>query len=254
MISRIVNRIKRSVWRYRAQRHTTPVSQLSQREMVLQLQQIPHWEDKIKLYSRYEYSQPQGVWVDKSIPQPLTSAVAAEGEGAAADGIKVHYGCGSNLIEGWLNIDLYKSLARNYRYVNLLEKHPFRDKSVGFGFSEDMLEHITQAESIFFLGEVFRTLVPQGVMRLSFPGLEGVLERHYSPASETRVRQGEFEAYSFWDHIHFYAKDELTLVAKHIGFSRIDFVEYGQSRHPELCNLDTRTSQIGLNTYVELTK
>ena len=68
------------------------------------------------------------------------------------------------------------------------------------------------------------------------------------------VRRGEFEAYSFWDHIHFYSTDELVLVAKHLGFKQVTFVEYGKSEHAELAGLDTRSTQIGLNTYAELTK
>lgn len=48
--------------------------------------------------------------------------------------------------------------------------------------------------------------------------------------------------------------DELRTVAKHIGFSGIEFVKFGESKHQQLCNLDTREHQKDLNTYVELTK
>jgi predicted SAM-dependent methyltransferase len=248
MISRMVRRIQVS----RIKTIDRP-ERMSQREMIKQLQSIPNWQCKIELYNNYEYSQSQGVWVDKTIERRI-AADGSEVEGAAVNLLKVNYGCGGNLMEGWLNIDLYEFDAPNYRFVNLLEKHPFPGNSIQFGFSEDMLEHLNQAESIFFIGEIYRTLAPRGVMRLSFPGLEGVLNRHYSPTSETRVRQGEFEAYSFWDHVHFYSKDELAMVAKQMGFSSIDFVEYGMSKHPVLCNLDTRESQSDLNTYVELNK
>ena len=91
-------------------------------------------------------------------------------------------------------------------------------------------------------------------MRFSFPGLEGVLKRHYFPASELRIREGEFEAYSFWDHVHFYSKEEISLVAKHIGFSKITFLKFGQSCHKTLRNLETRINQSDLNTFVELEK
>ena len=155
---------------------------------------------------------------------------------------------------GWLNVDLYEPEAEGYRKVNLLERHPFENNSVFFGFSEDMLEHLNQAESIFFLSEIYRTLVPNGVIRLSFPGLEGVLQKHYTPSTEKRVREGEFEAYSFWDHVHFYSREELRTVAKHLGFREIKFFEYGKSDFPELRNMETREHQIGLNTNAELVK
>jgi predicted SAM-dependent methyltransferase len=223
---------------------------------------ITYWEDKINYYKNYDYLENHGVWVNS---KTTTAADIAPSEASAVEQTrqlghrlkKVNYGCGGTYIEGWLNIDLYamnNGTPSNYRSVNLLEKHPFDDNVLNFGFSEDFLEHINQAESIFFLSEVYRTLAPGGVLRLSFPGLEGVLERHYTPASEARVRHGELEAYSFWDHIHFYAKGEIEVVARHLGFTKIEYPEYGISSHLELSNLDTREGQIGLNTYVELTK
>lgn len=249
MISRVKNFLKRQFRPEASQLPVTPSGQLSQRELVKQATVIPHWEKKIELYNQYDYSAAQGTWSLKGSAQVVRSEAAdlfrAE---------KINYGCGGNIKPGWLNVDLYPSEQPNYKQVNLLEKHPFADNSVRLGFSEDVLEHLTQAESIFFLSEIFRTLATGGVFRLSFPGLEGVLLRHYTPATELRIRQGEFEAYTFWDHIHFYSREELSLIAKHIGFNAINFVEYGQSNLPELCGLDTRESQIGLNTYVELVK
>lgn len=219
---------------------------VSLRDMVGRLALIPHWEDKIAFAGKFEYEASAGHWARLPIAaRDARTEVAAE---------KIHYGCGSKMIEGWLNVDWHESAASGYRQVNLLETHPFEGNCARFGFSEDMLEHFGQAESIFFLSEVYRTLAPGGIMRLSFPGLEGVLKRHYSPPSERRVREGELEAYAIWGHVHFYGRDELRLVASHLGFTGVRFVEYGRSDHAELCNLDTRSDQVGLNTYAELTK
>lgn len=234
---------------------TSPGSSVTQREMVGHLARIPHWERKIEFLSRYRYSEINGVWLHETQRATASTGSADPQPIDVGSGFtKINYGCGGNLIDGWLNVDLFQSDAPNYRFINLLEKHSFADKAFRFGFSEDVLEHLNQAESIFFLSETYRTLAEGGILRLSFPGLEGVLERHYTPVSETTVRRGEFEAYSFWDHIHFYSKDELVLVAKHLGFKQVTFVEYGKSEHEELAGLDTRSTQIGLNTYAELTK
>jgi len=220
----------------------------SQRDILKRLSQIPHWEDKISAYSELSYSQRSGQWIAKGENDaPAQTTVQTKG-------IKVNYGCGGTIIPGWLNVDLFDLDNPDFMRVNLLEKHPFEDGSVAVGYSEDMIEHLTQAESIFFLSEVYRCLEPGGVVRLSFPGLEGVLKRHYTPPTELRVRQGEFEAYSFWDHIHFYSKEEISLVARHLGFGAVDFFEYGLSPHHELRERDTRAHQIALNTFVELTK
>ena len=227
---------------------------MSHRELITSVNQIPYWEKKIELYKKYVYEESTGYWIKLNRNQSLDVIYSSDLTQLESISKKINYGCGSNLIEGWLNVDLYQLEASNYKAVNLLDRHPFQNNSINFGFSEDMLEHLTQAESIFFLGEVYRTLKVDGLLRLSFPGLEGVLKRHYSPFSASRLREGEFEAYSFWDHIHFYSKEELSLIANHIGFKRVEFVEYGKSKNIELCDLDTRQGQIGLNTYVELLK
>jgi len=66
-----------------------------------------------------------------------------------------------------------------YRALDLTSRQPFNDGSFKYGFCEDFLEHLTQAESITFLSECFRVLKPGGILRMSFPGLEGVLKTHY---------------------------------------------------------------------------
>ncbi|NMF59827.1 methyltransferase domain-containing protein [Pseudanabaena yagii] len=141
-----------------------------------------------------------------------------------------------------------------YRQVNLIAKHPFPDNYFEFGFAEDFLEHIHQDDSIVFLAECYRTLKFGGVLRLSFPGLEGVLEKHYTEINYRNILKAKKEAYTMYDHLHFYSKDELRLVAKHIGYREVNFVEYGVSKFSDLNGLDNRDGQIGLNTYVELIK
>lgn len=235
---------------------SSPPEGMTQREMIIHLLRIPNWKQRIEFYQEYEYFEACGVWIRKNtVEQQIKSPDNVPClKDSLEDGVykRIHYGCGSNLIEGWLNVDLSEFDAPNYRRVNLVEKHPFNDGTFEFAYAEDVLEHLTQAESLFFLR--YRTLDRGGVARLSFPGLEGVLRRHYSPCSETRVREGECEAYAVWDHIHFFSREEIRLVGNHMGFQQIEFVEYGNSRHPELCGLDTRSDQTDLNIIVELRK
>ena len=178
---------------------------------------------------------------------------------------RIHYGCGSTFLEDWLNVDwmnhenIYRHHSHsnpnlNYAQANLAEKHNFPDDFFRLGFAEDFLEHLDQADSLVFLSECFRTFRKGGILRLSFPGLEGVLKKHYRTSGFAGSYEGKIEAYTLFDHLHFYSRDEISLVATHAGFTSVEFVEYRKSRTPELENLDTRVNQIGLNTYVELTK
>ena len=169
---------------------------------------------------------------------------------------KIHYGCGTHLMADWLNVDLHANKADGFATVefDLATRHPFPDNWFNFGFCEDFLEHLTQVDSIKFLSEVYRTLAPGGVVRFSFPGLEGVLKIFYTQINFEAILKSSHEAYDRWAHHHLYARDELSLVCRHLGFTEINFVEYGKSKYKELRNLDTRILQTGFNTYVELTK
>ena len=105
-----------------------------------------------------------------------------------------------------------------------------------------------------FLAEVHRCLRVGGVLRLSFPGLRGVLKKHYRSGGYEGAALGREEAFTPYGHEHFYCEESLELVAKHLGFADVAFVKYGESKHAELGNLEHRAGQQGLNIYAELTK
>jgi len=169
---------------------------------------------------------------------------------------KIHYGCRPNYLEGWLNVDLQTLDHPGYCCANadLTQRHPFPSDQFAFGFAEDFIEHLGQAEQIMFLYEVYRTLKKGGILRLSFPGLEGVLKKHYPDPKYETAALAKYDAYEKWGHVHFPSLEELELICAKIGFCEVNPVEFGHSAYNELIGLDTRNDQVGLNTYVEIVK
>ncbi|MBK8477876.1 MAG: methyltransferase domain-containing protein [Opitutaceae bacterium] len=179
---------------------------------------------------------------------------------------KVHYGCGGNVLPGWMNTDGFDAcfpwdtvapeVKSRIVALDLVGRHPFPDEQFRFGFSEHFLEHLDQAESLLFLAECYRTMARGGVLRLAFPGLRGVLRRHYRRSDFEGATLGRQEAYTMWSHKHFYCEESLSLVAGHLGFSRADVVATSCSEHPELRNLELRNKpeQAAFNLVMELTK
>jgi hypothetical protein len=169
---------------------------------------------------------------------------------------KINYGCYRNYLKGWLNVDLNISQSEEYKTVrvNLALRHPFDDETFNYGFAEDFVACLTQGDLIIFLFEVFRTLRKGGVLRISTPGLEGVMKKHFSDIYQSDVITSKMEAYDLSGNVQFPSLPDLTMITRLIGFSEIKVVEYGKSEYKELNNLDTRSYQIGLNTYVEITK
>lgn len=171
---------------------------------------------------------------------------------------RVQYGSGELYLNDWLNIDLKikNNLQQNpYKLsLNLTKPHPFRNDTFSFGYSEDFIEHLFQYDQILFLTEVFRTFKKGGVLRLSFPGLEGVLKRHYTDNTYITAETAKKDAYTNWGHLHLFSFEELTMVSRHIGFSKVEKKQFNESEYALLANRELRIEQADLNTYVEITK
>jgi predicted SAM-dependent methyltransferase len=169
---------------------------------------------------------------------------------------KVHHGCGTVLLPGWLNVDLHVAPREGFATlrVNLLERHPFADGAFDFAFSEDFLEHLPQSDQMIFLAEVHRTLRAGGVARISCPGLEGVLETHYAGGGHAVAMQARKDAYELHGHHHFVCQDELRLIARQLGFREVRFEKYRSSQVPELRDLEVRETQQKVNLYAELVR
>jgi predicted SAM-dependent methyltransferase len=77
--------------------------------------------------------------------------------------VKVHFGCGYNKLEGWINIDIQKS-CRPDLVADLTQNLPFKAYSVDYIHSEDFLDQIELKDAYYFLQECFRILKTDGVM------------------------------------------------------------------------------------------
>lgn len=170
----------------------------------------------------------------------------------------VHYGCGSRHFGlGWVNVDILEPGEHTdtmYVQADLASRQPFPSDYFSYAFAEDFIEHLSQDESLIYLCEIYRCLRVGGVLRLSFPGLQDVLRRHYLSSDYEGASAGRKIAYTHWAHKHFYCKESIEHVARHIGFSEVIFTDFGISQHELLRGLEHRAEQDDLNIYVELTK
>lgn len=159
--------------------------------------------------------------------------------------MKLHLGCGTNYISGWVNIDVTGKIDRR---LDLRKPLPFPDKSVDFIFTEAFIEHLSREEGQALFKECRRVLKPSGVLRISTPDARFVVEKYleknlteweninYLPSSSCRMLNETFTA---WGHRFVYDKEELFLALAAEGFS-VGEVEWQKSEHPELRNLECR--------------
>jgi predicted SAM-dependent methyltransferase len=100
--------------------------------------------------------------------------------------LKLHIGCGSNVMEGWINIDI--SLPA-YMTLDLREPLPFLENSCLIIYCEHFLEHLDYPEpAISFLKECYRVLEPRGLFRVGVPDTEWPIEEYMGLRNEDYFR------------------------------------------------------------------
>ncbi len=184
---------------------------------------------------------------------------------------KVHFGCGSNRLDDWINVDLDRSCKLDV-VADLRLDLPFRSQSVDYIHSEDFIEHLKLEEGIHFLEECHRILKEGGVMRLLTPDLLQIAER-YVKRDEEFIKQFEatisslglgplkthkgaevFNAGMRWGgHTFLYDGEILTSILEKIGFESRK-VGFNSSAVAELRGIDVRSSRTGVSLYYDCYK
>ena len=161
--------------------------------------------------------------------------------------MKLHLGCGTNIIKGWVNIDLDSPLADVH--ADLRCPFPYGDNSIDFIFNEHFLEHVTRDEGVAFLKECRRVLKPGGVFRVSTPDLRWLIAQYVSgrlnewtdvswtPKTSCRMLN---EGMRLWGHQFVYDLPELLQILQEVGFSDVCEVVHRKSAHIDLVELESR--------------
>ena len=175
---------------------------------------------------------------------------------------KIHWGCGSKIIEGWINIDGW--YTNNIDYVaDLRSKIPFDDNVVSFIFTEHVVEHIEKKHILSVLGEFYRVLRVGGVVRIVVPSLEAFINSYqahdmdwFKRAGFDEVTPGECFNIIFYEHFHkhIYDFENLSMLLKKVGFSSINTSMHMGSDYPELLLDTSHESRIIQSIYVEAIK
>ena len=99
---------------------------------------------------------------------------------------KLHFGCGMNLLPGWLNTDRKDKSSEpipedvEYMVQDLYKPFPFQDSSFSYIFTEHTIEHFPFDHGVRILKECRRCLAPNGVLRISVPDLSHACYEYFS--------------------------------------------------------------------------
>jgi predicted SAM-dependent methyltransferase len=175
--------------------------------------------------------------------------------------MKIHFGCGTNKFDGWINLDI---IPGSDVVADITARWPFEDASADFIYSEHVLEHFDIATARGIFSEIFRVLKPGGVVRIAMPDLDNLIREYQSPKWLEQEWIQKFgyanhfatscemmnTAMRDWGHLFIYNKEQIELELNRFG-AKIVHQHFGKSKHPELKNLETRADS---KLIVEATK
>ncbi len=185
---------------------------------------------------------------------------------ATAGSKKLQIGCGRHYLPGWLNAD-YHPKTRDVLHLDATRRLPFEDAQFDYVFSEHMIEHFTFPQGQDLLRECFRILAPGGVVRISTPDLEFLIDLYRPdepPARERSAVQAEFidhfldteikeressaprdfDAFLInkfvraWGHLFIYDDKTLRYAMETAGFGEVVRCQLMESAHAPLRELE----------------
>lgn len=222
-----------------------------------------HLEDLYKISKNGQQKSQDLFDIDKHIDNriKLFKQIIKEKRKKVVQNLKLHIGCGTNYINGWVNIDNnsdnnISKLDLNWDLRNAL---PFEDNSADFIYNEHFFEHLTIEEGLKSLQDFKRVLKPDGVLRIAMPDLLDVVKMYNNPNWKTDNAEffqkfgldfiqtrAEYVNISlrWWGHKWLYDWEELERRLKEAGFAEITQCNLRESQYKELQGLETRNESI----------
>jgi SAM-dependent methyltransferase len=147
--------------------------------------------------------------------------------------VGLNLGCGTLLIKGLTNCDLYNPKAN--KKLDALDLSEYKDESVDLIEAHHLLEHFTYVEREKALKEWYRVLHPRGYLIISCPDMSNILrfflalEKVNWHAIELYIYGGQETPGQF--HKSCYSPDYLTYLLQKSGFT-LDMILPGFPRRP----------------------
>lgn len=166
--------------------------------------------------------------------------------GPSASAMKLNLGCGSQIVDGWVNVDYAMGARLNrlplFRLVNkrlhlfknvdwderiflhdLATRFPWPDSSVDVVYSSHTLEHFNKEQGLLFLRECHRVLRPGGIIRILVPDLRCMIDDYLNG----NVRADDF------------VNELSVLPGNHLSGLKNRLVPLMQSHHTHKCMYDS---------------
>jgi predicted SAM-dependent methyltransferase len=180
--------------------------------------------------------------------------------------LRLHLGCGSKTLKGWVNID---SIWRPNVAVMTLpdDLRRFRKSSVEYIYASHLLEHLSYPKQVTaLLTTCYQILEGGGVLRLAVPDIEAIINAYsrndeaffevqsqlHPPWCTTKLEHLMYALQQDGEHRFGYDFETLQKVLLQSGFENIVRSSFGQSTF-EALRVDYRDDH-GLTLFVDAVK
>lgn len=99
---------------------------------------------------------------------------------------KLQIGCGSNILDGWLNTDL--NYNDEVAFLDAGQKFPIESNIFDYVYSEHLFEHLKLEQQLNMFRESYRILKKGGIMRIATPSLEFLFKLYSAPTAQENVQ------------------------------------------------------------------
>lgn len=145
--------------------------------------------------------------------------------------MKLHLGCGSKILEGFINIDARPAdnvIADNVKTLSL-----FKSGSVDLIYACHVLEHICRHERNAVLERWWEVLIPGGTLRVAVPNFEKVVHLYQNGVPLGGLIGFLYGGQDYSFNFHHYCWDFQSLEAdlQKAGFSNIVRYDWRKTEH-----------------------
>lgn len=163
--------------------------------------------------------------------------------------MKLHLGCGKNILKGWVNIDLHHT--EDVIGIDLSKDglSHFKDNTASHIFAEHFIEHMPRERARMLIRECYRVLEPGGMLRFTTPDLDLLVEDYLANKLDRWSGSGWIpktkaqlinEGMRFWGHEFLYNADDAEELLEEAGFRDIKPCEHRYSKHYDFNGIEFR--------------
>jgi predicted SAM-dependent methyltransferase len=182
----------------------------------------------------------------------------------AMKGVKLHFGCGSRILPGWINIDCSRQIESVDYICDLRQPLPLCDGSCRLIFTEHVLDEFDPQFLPVIARELFRLLEAEGTIRIVVLDLERLIDVYLRNDFEWRLKEfpdcrtrGELLNTLFHDHYFrrlVFDYESIAQLLRDAGFSCIRQSSHQGSQIEELRQDTGGPTRISTNLYIEASK